>query len=198
MRATGIVRRIDELGRVVIPKEIRRTLRIREGDPLEIYTDKDGEVILKKHSPIGEISNFAKDYTESLFRSLGHIACITDKDMIVSASGVSRKELWEKPISRDLEQAIQSRQVVTANRGNGTRLVPVTSEEDAQSYTAQVICPIIADGESIGAVVLLFPRTGGSHGRHGTQGRRNDCQHRRAADGTVTLKAEEFLPSFCF
>ena len=155
VRATGIVRRIDELGRVVIPKEIRRTLRIREGDPLEIYTDKDGEVILKKYSPIGEISNFAKDYTESLFRSLGHIACITDKDMIVSASGVSRKELWEKPISRDLEQAIQSRQVVTANRGNGTRLVPVTSEEDAQAYTAQVICPIIADGESIGAVVLL-------------------------------------------
>ena len=155
MRATGIVRRIDELGRVVIPKEIRRTLRIREGDPLEIYTDKDGEVILKKYSPIGEISNFAKDYTESLFRSLGHIACITDKDMIVSASGVSRKELWEKPISRDLEQAIQSRQVVTANRGNGTRLVPVTSEDDAQAYTAQVICPIIADGESIGAVVLL-------------------------------------------
>ena len=142
MRATGIVRRIDELGRVVIPKEIRRTLRIREGDPLEIYTDKDGEVILKKYSPIGEISNFAKDYTESLFRSLGHIACITDKDMIVSASGVSRKELWEKPISRDLGQAIQSRQVVT-------------SEEDAQAYTAQVICPIIADGESIGAVVLL-------------------------------------------
>ncbi|MBP3655059.1 MAG: hypothetical protein J6K32_00005, partial [Clostridia bacterium] len=125
------------------------------GDPLEIYTDKDGEVILKKYSPIGEISNFAKDYTESLFRSLGHIACITDKDMIVSASGVSRKELWEKPISRDLEQAIQSRQVVTANRGSGARFVPVTSEEDAQAYTAQVICPIIADGESIGAVVLL-------------------------------------------
>ena len=128
---------------------------ISDGDPLEIYTDKDCEVILKKYSPIGEISNFAKDYTESLFRSLGHIACITDKDMIVSASGVSRKELWEKPISRDLEQAIQSRQVVTANRGSGTRLVPVTSEDDAQSYTAQVICPIIADGESIGAVVLL-------------------------------------------
>ena len=128
---------------------------ISDGDPLEIYTDKDGEVILKKYSPIGEISNFAKDYTESLFRSLGHIACITDKDMIVSASGVSRKELWEKPISRDLEQAIQSRQVVTANRGSGSRLVPVTNEEDAQAYTAQVICPIIADGESIGAVVLL-------------------------------------------
>ncbi len=137
------------------PEDQRRINTFRCGDPLEIYTDKDGEVILKKYSPIGEISNFAKDYTESLFRSLGHIACITDKDMIVSASGVSRKELWEKPISRDLEQAIASRQVVTANRGNGTRLVPVTTEEDAQAYTAQVICPIIADGESIGAVVLL-------------------------------------------
>ena len=137
------------------PEDQRRINTVYSGDPLEIYTDKDGEVILKKYSPIGEISNFAKDYTESLFRSLGHIACITDKDMIVSASGVSRKELWEKPISRDLEQAIQSRQVVTANRGSGTRLVPVTSEEDAQAYTAQVICPIIADGESIGAVVLL-------------------------------------------
>ena len=84
MRATGIVRRIDELGRVVIPKEIRRTLRIREGDPLEIYTDRDGEVILKKYSPIGEMSSFAKDYTESLFRSLGHIACIVDRDQVVS------------------------------------------------------------------------------------------------------------------
>ena len=136
-------------------KDGRTVNSVSSGDPLEIYTDKDGEVILKKYSPIGEISNFAKDYTESLFRSLGHIACITDKDMIVSASGVSRKELWEKPISRDLEQAIASRQVVTANRGSGTRLVPVTNEDDAQAYTAQVICPIIADGESIGAVVLL-------------------------------------------
>lgn len=99
MRATGIVRRIDELGRVVIPKEIRRTLRIREGDPLEIYTDRDGEVILKKYSPIGEMSSFAKDYTESLFRSLGHIAVIVDRDQVVAASGLPRKELGDKPIS---------------------------------------------------------------------------------------------------
>ena len=106
MRATGIVRRIDELGRVVIPKEIRRTLRIREGDPLEIYTDRDGEVILKKYSPIGEMSAFAKDYTESIFRSLGHIACIVDRDQVVAASGVSKKELTDKPISPDLETAI--------------------------------------------------------------------------------------------
>jgi len=149
------VRRIDELGRVVIPKEIRRTLRIREGDPLEIYTDRDGEVILKKYSPIGEMSSFAKDYTESLFRSLGHIACIVDRDQVVAASGVNKKELWDKPISHDLENAISNRQTVAINRHLGGKIVPVTNEEDTSGYTSQVLSPIIADGEAIGAVLLL-------------------------------------------
>ena len=161
MRATGIVRRIDDLGRVVIPKEIRRTLRIREGDPLEIYTDRDGEVILKKYSPIGEMSSFAKDYTESLFRALGHIAVIVDRDQVVAASGVSRKELWDKPISHDLETAIANRQTMTLNRQLGGRTVAVTSDEDAAAaYTAQVISPIIADGEAIGAVLLMSRENG--------------------------------------
>jgi stage V sporulation protein T len=161
MRATGIVRRIDDLGRVVIPKEIRRTLRIREGDPLEIYTDRDGEVILKKYSPIGEMSSFAKDYTESLFRSLGHIAVIVDRDQVVAASGVSRKELWDKPISHDLETAIAGRQTMNLNRQQGGRTVAVTNEEDANAaYTAQVISPIIADGEAIGAVLLMSRENG--------------------------------------
>ena len=79
LKATGVVRRIDDLGRVVIPKEIRKTLRIKEGDPLEIFTDKEGEVILKKYSPIGELSEFATGYAETLARTTGHIACITDK-----------------------------------------------------------------------------------------------------------------------
>lgn len=161
MRATGIVRRIDELGRVVIPKEIRRTLRIREGDPLEIYTDRDGEVILKKYSPIGEMSSFAKDYTESLFRSLGHIAVIVDRDQVVAASGVPRKELWDKPISSDLETAIASRQTVALNKSSGGRTMAVTTEEDnTATYTAQVISPIIADGEAIGAVLLMSRENG--------------------------------------
>lgn len=165
MRATGIVRRIDDLGRVVIPKEIRRTLRIREGDPLEIYTDRDGEVILKKYSPIGEMSSFAKDYTESLFRSLGHIAVIVDRDQVVAASGVPRKELWDKPISRDLETAIASRQTVALNRANGGRVITVTTEDDAAAaYTAQVISPIIADGEAIGAVLLMSRENGARMG----------------------------------
>ena len=99
MRATGIVRRIDELGRVVIPKEIRRTLRIREGDPLEIFTDHDGEVVLKKYSPIGEIATIAKDYTDSLYRTLGHVALISDRDAIVSSSGAAKREYVEKQLS---------------------------------------------------------------------------------------------------
>ncbi len=160
MRATGIVRRIDELGRVVIPKEIRRTLRIREGDPLEIYTDRDGEVILKKYSPIGEMSSFAKDYTESLFRSLGHIACIVDRDQVVAASGVAKKELCDKPISHDLETAIANRQTVAINRSVGGKIVAVTNEEDMTGYTAQVVSPIIADGEAIGAVLLMSKEQG--------------------------------------
>jgi len=154
MKATGIVRRIDELGRVVIPKEIRRTLRIREGDPLEIYTDRDGEVILKKYSPIGEIAAFAKDYTESLFRSMGHITCICDRDMVVAASGVPRKELWDKPISRELENAIENRQSMAINKLSGGKVISVTNDEEGV-YTAQVFSPIIADGEAIGGVLLL-------------------------------------------
>ncbi|MDO5325886.1 MAG: stage V sporulation T C-terminal domain-containing protein [Clostridia bacterium] len=137
---------------------------ISDGDPLEIYTDRDGEVILKKYSPIGEMSSFAKDYTESLFRSLGHIACIVDRDQVVAASGVSKKELWDKPISPDLESAIQARQTVTSNRTGGGKIVPVTNEEDVSGYTAQVVSPIIADGEAIGAVLLLSREQGARMG----------------------------------
>ena len=87
MKATGIVRRIDDLGRVVIPKEIRRTLRIREGDPLEIFTDREGEIILKKYSPIGELSAFARQYADSLAQTAGCLVCICDMDQIVAAAG---------------------------------------------------------------------------------------------------------------
>ncbi|MBR1586565.1 MAG: recombinase family protein, partial [Clostridia bacterium] len=141
-----------------------RVNTISEGDPLEIYTDRDGEVILKKYSPIGEMSSFAKDYTESLFRSLGHIACIVDRDQVVAASGVSKKELWDKPISPDLESAIQARQTVTGSRTGGGKIVPVTNEEDVSGYTAQVVSPIIADGEAIGAVLLLSREQGARMG----------------------------------
>ena len=98
MKATGIVRRIDDLGRVVIPKEVRRTLRIRERDPLEIFVDRGGEVILKKYSSIGERGRLIEEYAESLARTVGHIVLITDRDVVVAASGAVAQDLLRRPI----------------------------------------------------------------------------------------------------
>ena len=118
MKATGIVRRIDDLGRVVIPKEIRRTMRIREGDPLEIYTDRDGEVIFKKYSPIGELGNFAAQYAETLSKTSGHPIAITDKDNIIAVSGVSKKELVEKKVSPELEKVMEDKSTFMLKPGD--------------------------------------------------------------------------------
>ena len=154
MRATGIVRRIDELGRVVIPKEIRRTLRIREGDPLEIFTDHDGEVVLKKYSPIGEIATIARDYTDSLCRTLGHIALISDRDAVVSSAGAGKREYVEKPLSPEVDRVLQGRQTVVLNLVSGAKPVPVVAEDRPEGYAAQIIVPILSDGEIIGGLIL--------------------------------------------
>lgn len=156
MKATGIVRRIDDLGRVVIPKEIRRTLRIREGDPLEIFTDREGEIILKKYSPIGELGAFAKEYAESLAQTAGHITCIVDKDQIIAVSGGARRELMEKHISPQLENVINSRAPLNASR-NDAGFVPITENEPEQLYNNQLITPIISEGDVLGAIVFLSP-----------------------------------------
>ncbi len=156
MKATGIVRRIDELGRVVIPKEIRRTLRIREGDPLEIFTDREGEVILKKYSPIGELGDFAKEYAEALHQALGHIAVICDKDNVVAASGSGKRDLLDKSISEGVERLMQNREKSIVFGDSGTSPMSITAEEnDGSKYTAQVIVPIVSSGDAIGAVMLL-------------------------------------------
>lgn len=161
MKATGIVRRIDELGRVVIPKEIRRTLRIREGDPLEIFTDREGEVILKKYSPIGELSDFSKEYTESLHQSLNHIACISDKDTIIAVSGAGKRELLDKPISDELEMLMKNREKVMTNRGPNAKFYAITTDdEENNNYTSQVIVPILSEGDVIGSVILLSRENG--------------------------------------
>lgn len=154
MKATGIVRRIDDLGRVVIPKEIRRTLRIREGDPLEIFTDREGEIILKKYSPIGELGTFAKEYAESLAQTSGHITCIVDKDQIIAVSGGAKKELMEKHISSELENVINLRSTVSASR-NETGFVPILAEDDPSIYNNELITPIVSEGDVLGAIVLL-------------------------------------------
>lgn len=154
MKATGIVRRIDDLGRVVIPKEIRRTLRIREGDPLEIFTDREGEIILKKYSPIGELGTFAKEYAESLAQTAGHIICIVDKDRIIAVSGGAKKEFLEKRISPEMEECINQRVSVTAQEGDGN-FVPVLYEQEETVYPYQLIAPIIAEGDAMGAILFL-------------------------------------------
>ena len=160
MKATGIVRRIDELGRVVIPKEIRRTLRIREGDPLEIFTDRDGEVILKKYSPIGELGEFAKEYAEALYKTMGHLALICDRDTFIAAAGPGRKEYADQNVSKEIEQTMEARQSVLAGNRQNTpsrRLLP--QEADGFSYTAQMIVPVLSEGEAIGAVILASRNT---------------------------------------
>ncbi len=159
MKATGIVRRIDDLGRVVIPKEIRRTLRLREGTPLEIFTDREGEIILKKYSPMIELTAFAAQYAEAMAQATGRMVCITDRDQVIAVAGGSKKEMLQKNISRQLEQVITERTVVTA-AGDEKTYVPITPEEP-EGVTAQVIAPIICEGDAIGAVILLSrePRT---------------------------------------
>ncbi len=151
MKATGIVRRIDDLGRVVIPKEIRRTLRIREGDPLEIFVDRDGEVILKKYSPIGELGDFAKEYAESLFESTGHITMITDRDTIITVLGGSKKEFLDKPIGSIIEGSMDNRKTVLET-ASGSYELTRDHEETLSSFVA---APIVSGGDPIGSVVLL-------------------------------------------
>ncbi len=154
MKATGIVRRIDDLGRVVIPKEIRRTLRIREGDPLEIFTDREGEIILKKYSPIGELGAFAREYAESLAQTSGHITCIVDKDRIIAVSGGNKKELLEQYISPELEECINKRVPLAAEKADGS-YVPVLKDADKEEYAYQFIAPILAEGDAMGAILFL-------------------------------------------
>jgi len=157
MKAVGIVRKIDDLGRVVIPKEIRRTLRIREGDPLEIFVDRDGEVILKKYSPISELGDFAKEYADSIFEATGHIALIADRDTIVAVAGTSKKEFLEKPIAPAIERIIEERKPVFGTKPSGSKFCEecvITDEEHGCKFTAMVVAPIISEGDPIGAVII--------------------------------------------
>ena len=152
MKATGIVRRIDDLGRVVIPKEIRRTLRLREGCPLEIFTDREGEIILKKYSPMAELSTFARQYADALAMGSGHTVCICDRDQVIAAT-TGAKSLFQKNISKALEQLILNRESRCAGKEDKT-FVPVTTDGEGD-YTAQLIVPVVSEGDAIGAVVLL-------------------------------------------
>ena len=151
MKATGIVRRIDDLGRVVIPKEIRRTMRIREGDPLEIYTSRDGEVIFKKYSLLGGLEDFAADLCETMSRSTGAICAVTDRDTVIAVAGGARRELMGKRISPELERIMESRKIYQS-AGDGST-VPVA--EDSDKLRACVAAPILAEGDLLGLVLFV-------------------------------------------
>ncbi|MBQ3664735.1 MAG: AbrB/MazE/SpoVT family DNA-binding domain-containing protein [Lachnospiraceae bacterium] len=148
MKATGIVRRIDDLGRVVVPKEIRRTLKIREGDPLEIYTDREGEIVLKKYSPMGEIRLFAAQYADSLASFVDHTVIITDRDTVVAVSG-GRKKLLEKSITRQFENILENRTLVC----DDTKMIKITENDDEEMVKA--IQPILCEGDVIGSVSMM-------------------------------------------
>lgn len=151
MKATGIVRRIDDLGRVVIPKEIRRTLRIREGDPLEIYTATDGEVIFKKYSPVGELSEFAAQYADVLSRVSAMPTLVCDRDHVIAAAGISKREYLERRITPTLENYMENRRSYSAHVNSVDEIQPV----EGVDHAAAIIYPIIAAGDVTGSVVML-------------------------------------------
>ncbi len=153
MKATGIVRRIDDLGRVVIPKEIRRTMRIREGDPLEIFTERDGEVIFKKYSPIGELSDFAAQICDSMHRSTDAIAAVCDRDSVIAVSGASKRELLEKRVSPELEQIMEQRGSL---RSDGTEGVHVLDGDER--YFVSAASSIVSEGDILGCVMFVSPK----------------------------------------
>ena len=151
MKATGIVRRIDDLGRVVIPKEIRRTMRIREGDPLEIYTTKDGEVIFKKYSLLGGLEDFAAQFCDTLSHSTEFTAAVTDRDAIIAVAGVGKRELLGKTISEPLERIMEDRQVWLwdSSEEQGAAC------EGLAGFSAAVAAPILCEGDVLGLVLFL-------------------------------------------
>ncbi len=151
MKATGIVRRIDDLGRVVIPKEIRRTLRIRDGDPLEIFTEKDGEVIFKKYSPMGELSDFAGHMCDTLSKSTGLPVVITDRDSVIAVCGAPKRELYMKQVSAELEKLMEARQLYHLKPGE--KKVAVSDSTD--KYTITVAAPILSEGDVMGSVAFF-------------------------------------------
>ena len=152
MKATGIVRRVDDLGRIVIPKEIRRTLKIREGDPLEIYTEKDGGVIFRKYSPMGDLQDFASQLCESIGANTGHVAAVSDRDSIIALSGAPKRELMDKPNSQELDKLMESRKNYRYTPGD----TMLRAAEGSDKYHLGVAAPILSQGDLMGCVMLLM------------------------------------------
>ena len=164
MKATGIVRRIDDLGRVVIPKEIRRTMRIREGDPLEIFTDRDGEVIFKKYSPIGELTSFASQYVDTLNKICSMSVVVTDRDTIIACAGVSKKEYSDKKLTDDFETLMETRSMYIYKNG-----APRINICNGANGFVKYAMPIISDGDIIGCVSCITQEENPNTDVHSTE-----------------------------
>jgi len=156
MKATGIVRRVDDLGRIVIPKEIRRTLKIREGDPLEIYTEKDGGVIFRKYSPMGDLQDFASQICESIGANTGLVAAVSDRDSIIALHGAPKRELMDKPNSQELDKLMENRKNYRYTPGDSL----IRATESSDKYHLGVAAPILSQGDLMGCVLLLMAENG--------------------------------------
>ena len=152
MKATGIVRRVDDLGRIVIPKEIRRTLRIREGDPLEIYTEKDGGVIFRKYSPMGDLQDFVVQMCDAVGNNTGKIAAVSDRDAIIALSGAPKRELLDKPNSEALSQLREHHTLYRFEPG----ATPIYPADTTEKYHLGAAAPILSQGDLMGCVMLLL------------------------------------------
>lgn len=151
MKSTGIVRCIDDLGRIVIPKEIRRTMRIYEGSPLEIYTDRSGNIILKKHSIIEEISSFAHTYADILAQSINMPVLISDFDNIIAVAGISKKEFLKKKITKSFGESIKCKNIFSLYNNPNEKFIPIEGLQNQAAF----IYPIISSGNVIGGICVL-------------------------------------------
>ncbi len=151
MKATGIVRRIDDLGRIVIPKEIRKTMRLREGDPLEIFTNRDGEVIFKKYSPVGELSQVAAGLCESVSKATGYTVAVTDRDAVIACAGSGKKEIMDKKVGGELEALIEARQCYF----DRTRESSLYLNDSLEGRRILAAVPVIVLGDITGAVLIM-------------------------------------------
>ena len=158
MKATGIVRRVDDLGRVVIPKEIRRNLRIREGEPLEIFVDREGEIILKKYSPIGELGNLAREYAAAINETINKAVLILDRDSVIAAAGISEKDFLGKGIGRFVERSMEERRALLFNydkdKTEDSGIIDDDNIESKHFFHSELVIPIITQGDPIGAIVI--------------------------------------------
>ena len=199
MKATGIVRRIDDLGRVVIPKEIRRTMRIREGDPLEIYTDTDGQVIFKKYSPMGELSEFAAQICDALHKTTGGIAAVCDRDAVIAVAGGGKRELLDRRISRELEELMSTRGQYAAD----SCTLPVVDTDER--YAVAVAAPILSEGDVLAELRGHGRRLRAVRGRARRRPCRRDGAQARAgcvglpwqADGELSARSRKKRQSVC-